>query len=295
MKDERAFITRINTGIYHVYWGDTVLPCKIRGKLRLGTKYPVVGDFVKVTYTCCDDFATIDEVYPQTNHLIRPQIANVDQVLVVASLKEPEVSISLIHRFLLLVASAGFKPILAISKMDLMDDSTNEYKKEFENFEKENIKVIFFSAKTGKGLDEISKLLAMKKTVITGQTGVGKSSLINALSPSFSQETGEISKALGRGKHITRVVEFLPFQDGWIADTPGFSSIEIDLDKVELSTLFIGFDAYYPKCKFRGCLHENEPQCAVKKAVEDGNISRNHYDIYIDLLAQIKERKEKFE
>ena len=149
------------------------------------------------------------------------------------------------------------------------------------------------SSKQNKGIDEIKEIFKDQVTVITGQSGVGKSTLLNALDISLNLETNQISKALGRGKHTTRHVELMNLYDGYVADTPGFSSLELEMEPIEAARAYHDFDEYATDCKFRGCLHDSEPHCAVKEAVDEGKISKERYEHYLIMLKELKEKKEK--
>jgi ribosome biogenesis GTPase len=289
---KEGFITKVNAGWYEVYDGTSILACRARGKFRIQDQSPLVGDYV----TFDPDQAYLQTIHPRKNRFIRPPIANVDQVVVIASLVHPTVSLGLINRFLVLCAVAGMKPLLAISKIDLASMPSSVERRLLESLRDLDYELLFYSAKTLEGIEAIRCRLQGKKTVFTGQSGVGKSTLINVLIPGFKQqETGEISKALGRGKHVTRIVEFLRFdENSWLADTPGFSQIEFDLTPTELAALYPGFSSLSSKCQFRNCMHDNEPGCAVKAAVEQGTLLADQYEIYQSLLTEVRARKERF-
>ena len=231
------------------------------------------------------------KILERKNVLKRPPVANVDQALLVFSRKEPDFSTTLLDKFLLLIEYYDIEPIIVISKMDLeSDDHIHQYIDEYRNA---GYKVIETSSKQGKGIEEIKDIFKDKVTVITGQSGVGKSSLLNALDISLNLETNQISKALGRGKHTTRHVELLKMYDGYVGDTPGFSSLELEMEPTEAARAYHDFDELAYDCKFRGCLHDSEPHCAVKEAVEQGKISKERYEHYLIMLKELKEKKEK--
>lgn len=289
-KMEKGRIIKALAGFYYIDDGHEVHQCRARGKFRKDAIKPVVGDFVEFQRGNHDDGYLL-KILDRKNVLKRPPIANVDQALLVFSRNEPEFSTTLLDKFLLLIEYNDIEPIIVISKMDLeADDNIVQY---IEQYRKAGYKVIETSSKLNKGIDEIKEVFKDKVTVITGQSGVGKSSLLNALDISLDLETNQISKALGRGKHTTRHVELLQLYDGYVADTPGFSSLDLEMEPTEAARAYHDFNELADSCKFRGCLHDSEPHCAVKQAVEEGMISKERYEHYLVMLKELKEKKEK--
>lgn len=286
---KQGFIIKVNAGLYRVFSDGRSYDCRARGKFRFEEMTPTCGDYVKFS----EKDLYLLEILPRKNHFTRPPIANIDQIVIVSSLVNPHISLSLINRFVTLAEIANMRPLIVLTKTDLVTD-ISEYEPIFNLFESLHYDVHMISSKTGTGIAELSEKLKGIKSVFTGQSGVGKSTLLNQLIPNLNQKTEEISRSLGRGKHITRVVEFIPYFDGWIADTPGFSLIEFDISVQDLAVSFPGFDHFYQQCRFRDCLHETEQGCAVKKEVEAGNISKEHYEIYLSMLDEIKNQKEKY-
>jgi ribosome biogenesis GTPase len=256
------------------------------GKVRLQDK-PIVGD--EVEFELIDEKYCIQKILERRNQMIRPAISNVDQAIIVMSAVEPEFSNVLVDRLIFLISYNDIEPVIVITKMDLIDESNNidEY---IEDYRRSGYKVIC----TGFG-DELIKLkevLKDKVTVLAGQSGVGKSSLLNRLDKSFALHTQEISRALGRGKHTTRHTELYQVAGGWLADTPGFSSLDFSwIDSKVLIEKIKDFKIA-ESCRFNDCQHINEPDCAIKKGVEYGNISSLRYKNYLDVVPLCNQRKE---
>lgn len=283
----KGFITKVNSGNYTVYSNGEYHTCRARGKFRIGKYSPLVGD--NVEFDPKDLYLL--KIEERKNFLLRPPLANIDNIAIIASVANPFIPLSLINRFIVIAEVIGVRPLLIFTKIDLAGDY--DYLKTMKMYQDLGYKCYAYSSKTHVGLEEIVKEVSDKRLIFTGQSGVGKSTLINFLIPGTRQKTGEISKSLGRGKHVTRVVEYLPYKNGWIADSPGFSSIEFDIEPVDLAAFYPGFENYYPNCKFRNCLHDSERDCAVKKAVSEGKISLEYYQEYLSLLKEIKQGKEK--
>lgn len=260
----------------------------LMGKVRLQTT-PVAGDLVEVDYS--NQEYTIEKICPRTNRLIRPSIANVDQALIVMSVKDPDFSSTLIDRLSMLIMHANIKPVLIITKTDLGISETIQ--KEIEEYQNGPMEVLLNAKEE---LDpSLAKILKDKISVLTGQSGAGKSTLLNSLDPTFHLETQEISKALGRGKHTTRHNELHEVAGGLVADTPGFSSIDFaHLEEDELDQCVIDFVPYLHQCKFNDCRHDKEPGCKIKEEVEKGTIPQTRYKNYLAVLELIQQRKEKY-
>lgn len=234
------------------------------------------------------------DIEPRKNALIRPPIANVDIAILVFSAVEPAFSTTLLDRFLVAIEKETIQPIICVSKLDLAD---NDVQKEIRQYQAiyQTIGYSFLLLNEPDSLSELTKLVSKKTAVIAGQSGVGKSTFLNRLNSDLRLKTAEISGSLGRGKHTTRHVEFLPIGDGFVADTPGFSSIEWqEMKPEEVEIYFPEIEATGSNCKFRGCLHDSEPKCAVKTAVEAGDIARFRYQHYLQILAEIKNRKPRY-
>ncbi|MBR2824783.1 MAG: ribosome small subunit-dependent GTPase A [Solobacterium sp.] len=260
----------------------------LMGKVRLQTS-PVAGDVVELKFT--NNQYTIEKICPRTNHLVRPPVANVDQALIVMSVKDPDFSTTLIDRLSFLIMHANIKPVLVVTKTDL--GIIPEVQKAIEDYQRGPMEVLL---NTKEFLDpSLAKILENKISVLTGQSGAGKSTLLNSLDPSFHLETQEISKALGRGKHTTRHNELHEVANGLVADTPGFSSIDFaDIDEDELDECVIDFVPFLHQCKFNDCKHHKEPGCKIKEEVEKGNIPEIRYKNYLAVLEMIQQRKEKY-
>ncbi|MSN99921.1 ribosome small subunit-dependent GTPase A [Bacillus paralicheniformis] len=289
-------IIKALSGFYYVLDGDQIIQCRGRGVFRKNKITPLVGDDV-VYQADNDKEGYILEIKDRFNELVRPPISNVDQAVLVFSAKEPTFSTSLLDRFLVLVEAGDIRPIICITKMDLVDDDAlkeriHQYAEDYRNI---GYSVYLTSMKNGSGIEDIVSHFQDKITVFAGQSGVGKSSLLNAISPDLELKTAGISAHLGRGKHTTRHVELIDINGGLVADTPGFSSLEFaGIEAEDLGSAFLEIGEKSAECKFRGCLHMKEPNCAVKRAVENGEIAQYRYDHYVEFLTEIKDRKPRY-
>lgn len=287
---QKGQIIKALAGFYYVKSQGQVYQCRARGKFRKDSLKPLVGDYCEFSIENQTE-GYILSLLPRKNSLIRPPICNVDQALLVFSAKEPDMNLLLLDRFLILIEHLQIQPIICISKMDLVDSSLIYH--QMKPYEDAGYQVLYVSSKQEQGIEAVKNIFKDKVTVVTGQSGVGKSSLLNALDIHLQIDTNEISKALGRGKHTTRHVELIEMYGGYVADTPGFSSLELNIEPVDLAISYHDFYEFSKQCKFRGCLHESEPHCAVKNAVEQGKISSQRYEHYLMFLKESKLLKEK--
>ncbi|WP_144498093.1 ribosome small subunit-dependent GTPase A [Bacillus pumilus] len=273
-----------------------VVQCRARGIFRKNKITPLVGDYV-VYQADNDKEGYLLEVKERTNELVRPPISNVDQAVLVFSAAEPTFSTSLLDRFLVLVEANHIEPIICITKMDLLktDEERETIMAYADDYRQIGYEVHLTSTIEGDGIEKLTPHFHNKITVFAGQSGVGKSSLLNAMSPELALKTDDISSHLGRGKHTTRHVELIQTANGLIADTPGFSSLEFTgIEAEDLGLYFLDIRDRSADCKFRGCLHVKEPGCAIKDAVEQDQIKEYRYQHYLEFLTEIKDRKPRY-
>jgi ribosome biogenesis GTPase / thiamine phosphate phosphatase len=288
-------IVKALSGFYYVFSDNKVIQCRSRGVFRKNKVNPLVGD--EVIFQAENNLeGYILEVKERKNSLVRPPIANVDQAILVFSATEPDFSTALLDRFLVLIEYNSIRPIICITKMDLVtEDEKKSLIEIVQDYERAGYDVLLTSSETDEGLKELIPFLNGVITVFAGQSGVGKSSLLNALRPDLELKTDQISNHLGRGKHTTRHVELIPIGDGLVADTPGFSSLEFtDIEQEDLNNCFPEIRKLSEACKFRGCLHLAEPKCAVKKGLENGEVPSFRYQHYKEFLEEIKDRKPRY-
>lgn len=288
-------IIKALSGFYYVEYNNEIIQCRGRGVFRKRKITPLVGDEVTFEFDKKEEGYILD-IDNRKNELRRPPIANVDQAIIVTSVKEPDLSLNLIDKFLVLVEAKQIEPILFITKMDLLsDDEKQECFKKLDYYKKIGCQVLYLSKHDQNLREQLLPILNHKVSVFAGQSGVGKTTLLNKLIPSLDLETGQISSSLGRGKHTTRHVELIPFEDGLIADTPGFSAIDFsEIELEELPDCFSEFRERRHLCKFRGCHHINEPTCAIKAALQNGEIIEERYENYLQFYEEIKSRKPRY-
>lgn len=287
---KKGRIIRLISNQYQVLLDDNqIIDAIASGKLRLKMA-PKTGDIVDIELR--EQKYMIVDIHDRFNDLKRPPIANIDQMLIVVSAKNPDFSISLVDQMLVMSNYNNVKPILIVSKMDLLDkdDKINKY---IDNYILSGYQV--FKSGKEKDTNAIEKLVANKFSVLSGQSGVGKSTLLNRINPDFEIKTQEISKSLGRGKHTTRHVQYLPVGSGWVADTPGFSKIDLTVLTIEdLRDSMFEFEKFSQHCRFSDCFHINEPGCAVTKAAKEGLIPIERYENYVKFYAEIKDVRRQY-
>lgn len=289
----RGKIIKGIAGFYYVNVVESGLyECKARGVFRKEKTKPLVGDEVEMEVLDeTEKTGNITAVLPRKNALVRPAVANVDQALVVFAVTEPEPHFNLLNRFLVMMEQKEIPTVLCFNKEDIATKAQTEELAEI--YQVCGYPVVFTSATEGIHIEKVKRLLAGKTTVIAGPSGVGKSSLINRLQPTVQMETGDISRKIARGKHTTRHSELIAIDgESYIMDTPGFSSLYAgDMEKEELKYYFREFAPFEGRCRFQGCMHLSEPDCAVKQAVERGKIHKIRYRDYQEMYAELKNRK----
>ena len=267
-------IVKISSDLYFVNYEDTVYPCKCRGIFRKEHITPVVGDYVLFS----KEKQLIEEICPRKNIFDRPKVSNIDQAFLITSLKVPDFSLNLLDKFIVLMEIHHVEPIICITKEDLVNSNElEEIKKILIYYENLGYKVLY-----RQDLDQMKELIRGKTSVFTGQTGAGKSTLLNTLNPEWNLETGEVSLALGRGKHTTRVVELFDFYGGKVMDTPGFSSLELNASKEEIRDAFREFREI--ECPYKDCSHTKEEECLVKQEVLANTILESRYNNYLNFI-----------
>lgn len=283
-------VIKAYNSFFYVETEGALVTCKLRGKFkkRQGV-YP--GDLVDVRLLP-DGTGVVERLVPRESLMRRPLVANVDQVVLTFAAAQPDPHPLLVSRFLVLAEWSGLARILVcVNKSDLPPAAEESFKVS----EAAGYQVLHVSAQTGAGVDALRRELANHITCFAGPSGVGKSSLLNAIEPGLSLQTGHVSEKIKRGRHTTRVAELLPFAGGYIVDTPGFSSMELDgIDEQLLPSYFPEFRPYLGHCRFSPCSHSHEPDCAVKEAVAAGNIPQERYDAYLSILEEIHANQKKY-
>lgn len=287
----QARIIKIISNQYTIQDHDLIRVAAVRGKQRLKFK-PAVGDIVN--YEEKDDQTVIMDVKPRINQMLRPFVANVDQALIVTSMKDPDYSEHLLNRLLFLSLLADITPRIVVTKSDMTDEAERKrIEKDLEWYQKAGIDV--FYSHPGSDDELLEQMLKGKVSVLCGQSGAGKSSLLNRLDPEFRLRTQEISKALGRGKHTTRHCELHPVAGGLVADTPGFSSLDFSrLDVSDLDRRIPDFQQSLGECRFADCRHLKEPGCAVKTALDEGKINPSVYQDYCEIMNEADSAKKRY-
>lgn len=274
-------------GLYTVESPDGIYECVPRGIFRKEGKSPCVGDRVNF-----QDDRVITEILPRKNHLIRPPLANMDQLIFVVSVCEPSPNLLLLDKFIAIAEYKNIKPIVVLTKVDL-----DKHEDIFSVYKNAGIDVVVIDYRNGEGIETLKEILGGKISAFTGNSGAGKSTLLNAIDSRFDIRTGEISKKLGRGRHTTRHAQLYRLDNGgYIADTPGFSTFETNkydiIKKEELCSCFTEFSEFSDNCRFKDCSHTKEKDCAVIKAVSDGLISESRHSSYCQMYEEAKSIKE---
>lgn len=279
-------------GFYYVHVAESgIYECKAKGIFRKNNEKPIVGDDCIIEVISEEEkTGNISELLPRRNELLRPTVSNVDQALVVFACKSPDINYNLLDRFLIRMQMEEIPTIMVFNKVDLVSDEEKAYIAEV--YERAGNKVLFTSTKSNEGIEELKEILRDKTSTVAGPSGVGKSSIVNLLQSNVYMETGSISNKIERGKHTTRHSEIIPIeQSTYIVDTPGFSTLYIsELMEEELKNFYPDFEVE-KRCRFDGCNHIKEPDCAVKAAVESGLISKCRYENYVLLFEELKNTK----
>lgn len=276
----RGQIVKISSDLHFVSCDALIYPCKCRGIFRKEHITPVVGDYVLFN----KDKKLIEEILPRKNIFQRPKVSNIDRAFLITSLVQPDFSLNLLDKFIVLMEINKVEPIICVTKRDLIsDDSFKKIKQYLDYYEKIGYQVVYNT-----DLDKLKELLTGVTSVFTGQTGAGKSTLLNKLNPNWNLAVGEISLALGRGRHTTRVVELFELFGGKVMDTPGFSSLEFkNYSKEQIRNAFVEFSKY--PCLYKDCNHTKEEECVVKREVFANNILESRYLNYLSFIGEGKD------
>lgn len=276
-------------GFYYIKTDEGIIECKARGKFRYNSLKPMVGD--RVTIKVENGKGVIENIHERSSELIRPTVANVTQAFVVFAIKNPDINLDLLNRFLTLCEYNDIHAVVCLNKEDLCTEEEKENLKELIN--DIGYEVLFINAKEGKGFDALKERLEDNITVLCGPSGAGKSTLLNSFIDREHMQTGSVSEKIGRGKHTTRHSELIEVDNGYLVDTPGFTTLDVTfIDKESLKYCFPEFNDYNNICKFNGCNHYKEPKCAVKEAVEESKINKLRYEFYIKTLEDIINRRD---
>ena len=276
-------------GVYVVYCDGINYRLFPKGIFRHKNQRLLVGDNVEFN----DIDMVIESIEDRHNELIRPKVANIDMLFITMSVIEPELSVELLYKFLTYANMNSIPASVIFTKVDMLDNFEHLNKVK-EDLLKLGYPVYFLSKDSDGELDRLKADIDGKSIVFMGQTGVGKSSAINKIEPNFERKIGEYSTALGRGKHQTKEVILLPYKGGFIGDTPGFSSLDLNMFKEDLAQYFPGYSELYTQCYFSNCLHQNEKQCKIKEEICNGNLSKEGYDAYIKLLGELPYKQERY-
>ncbi len=287
---EKGIITKLVGGFYYVEAAEKVYECKARGAFRIKGNAPCVGDSVEIGIPD-DGYCVIESVLDRKNRLVRPALANIDRLVIVASSAQPSPNTLIIDKMIATAVKKGIEPMVVISKTDLKNPEEL-----YRIYKNSGIKTELFSSKSYDAEELRKSILAPGLTAFTGNSGVGKSTLLNAMLPSLTLETGDISQKLGRGRHTTRQVELHKCEQGYVADTPGFSTVDLQryeiIKKDEIAPCFTEFIPYLNDCRFTSCSHTKELGCAVLEAVREGKIEKSRHTSYVAMYNEVKDIKE---
>ena len=290
MEQLNGIITKLTGGFYYVEAAGKVYECKARGAFRNKGDSPCVGDYVEILHPS-DGYWAIEKILPRKNRLVRPADANLDRLFIVVSVCDPAPNTLVIDKMTAAAVNRQIEPVVVISKTDLQDPAALQ-----NIYDRAGIRTICFSKYDGSGINEVKALLSGCITAFTGNSGVGKSSLLNCVFPHLQLSTAHTSQKLGRGRHTTRTVELFKTDGGFVADTPGFSTVDLQryemIKKEQLQYCFPEFEPYLHQCKFTSCAHVKEKGCAVQEAVGKGTIPLSRFESYVSMYNEVKDIKE---
>jgi len=292
---DTGVVVRLTGGICWVLpdAGGEAVRCAARGNVRKRAGGVAVGDRVRISSGPGGEECVLEEVLPRQTYLTRPQVANLDQAIVVMSVAQPEPNLHLLDRLLVLVEHSGLDAVVCFTKADL--SFPREAERLVDSYSLAGYKAILTSARARLGIGMLSEALAGKTSVFAGPSGAGKSALLNAVQPGHNLAEGELSARIGRGRHTTREVRLIPLDvGGLVADTPGFSVLDIEsIRPCDLAGAFREMREYTRECRFVGCVHDAEPECAVKQAVQEGKIDKGRYQRYLTFLGELREAEKR--